>query len=63
MNGRSSIGPGELSLAIKEYNKVYELDEYNNLLDQAQCHLVNIIKMKCAIPSFKNYRDIEQFQK
>lgn len=63
MNARSSIGPGELTLALKEYNEDYNLSDYNNLLSQAQTRLLGTINSKCSIPSFKNYHDIEQFQK
>lgn len=63
MNARSSIGPGELTLALKEYNEDYKLADYRRLLDQAQSRLVGTVHCKCSIPSFKNYHDIEQFQK
>ena len=63
MNARSSIGPGQLSLAIKEYNEDYNPDQYDRLLGQVKGRLGKIVQIKCLIPSFKNYYDLEVFQK
>lgn len=37
--------------------------DYQKLLCQVQSRLVGLVNTKCSIPSFKNYHDIEQFQK
>ena len=63
MNARSSIGPGELTLAIKEYNQYYQQKQYDRLLEKVQQRLGEIIKSKCQIPDFSNYMDVELFQK
>jgi hypothetical protein len=36
MNARSSIGPGELTLAIKEYNWSCEKDKVNEFIEEAR---------------------------
>ena len=36
MNGRSSIGPGELKLAIKEYNQLSDKEECSRMMDEAR---------------------------
>ena len=36
MNGRSSIGPGELTLALKEYNDKCSREEATTMMDQAK---------------------------
>lgn len=56
MNGRSSIGPGELSLALKEYNVVCGRSEAIELMADARSRIGKLIREKCCMPEFKNHR-------
>lgn len=44
MNGRSSIGPGELSLAIKEYNAVCSRSEALQLMADARAKIGDLVR-------------------
>lgn len=48
---------------MKEYNEVYQLRDYYKLLNQVDEKIKSTISIKCSIPCFKNYHDIELFQK
>lgn len=50
MNCRSSIGPGELTLALKEYNMIFSGAEAVELMAEARDTINEIIKEKCIIP-------------
>lgn len=63
MNGRSSIGPGELTLALREYNWQCGREECEALLGEARGKVERIVRDKCMLPVFKNYKELEQFQK
>ena len=63
MNARSSIGPGELTLAIKEYNLECNEAEALNILKKSKAKVVDIIRCKCMLPVFKNVKELELFQK
>jgi len=58
MNSRSSIGPGELTLAIKEYNWSCERTKVKEFLGEAREKVLKIIGDKCSLPQFKSQRDL-----
>jgi hypothetical protein len=63
MHSRSSIGPGELTLALKEYNDGCGEEEAREMMDAAKDRVLELLRNKCSIPEFKNHRDLELFQK
>jgi hypothetical protein len=63
MNGRSSIGPGELTLALKEYNCKCDLPQAMQIVGEARGRVVAVVRQKCMLPVFKNYKELECFQK
>ena len=62
MNSRSSLGPGELTLAIKEYNQTYEDWQIKIFFSQVKNKMNSLLSRKCKIPQFKTYRELELFQ-
>lgn len=58
INARSSIGPGELKLALKEYNQRFSPAQSLMVLQQAQRRIAGLLRSKCMIPSFRNYKDL-----
>ena len=63
MNGRSSIGPGELTLALREYNWECQQHEYHSIMNEARGKVERLVHDKCMLPVFKSYKELEQFQK
>lgn len=63
MNGRSSIGPGELTLALKEYNCTCDLPRAMQIVAEASARVEAVVRQKCMLPVFKNYKELECFQK
>ena len=61
MNSRSSIGPGELKLAIKQYNEDYFESEMPLVFEAVKRKMSNLLEIKCKTPNFKNEREIEYF--
>ena len=62
MNGRSSIGPGELKLAIREFNDDTPLPKCLEMITEAKQKVLSLLSTKCMLPIFKNFREVESFQ-
>ena len=63
MNGRSSMGPGELTLALREYNLECQTDQCLQILEEAREKVVRVVRQKSMLPEFRNYKEVEQFQR
>jgi hypothetical protein len=62
MNARSSIGPGELSLALREYNCPSDGKDCSQIMLEAKEKVGKVVREKCMLPVFKNFKDLEHFQ-
>lgn len=58
MNGRSSIGPGELTLALKEYNYTSEEQQSLEVMEEAKCKVFALLRGKCVIAEFRDHREV-----
>ena len=58
MNGRSSIGPGQLTLALKEYNDKCSKEQAEGMMRDSRDKILQLVVNKCVIPEFKNHRDL-----
>ena len=58
MNGRSSIGPGELTLALKEYNWECGPERVGRVMGEARGRVLQIVARKCSLPEFRSHRDL-----
>ena len=50
VNGRSSIGPGELTLSVKEYNSQCDREGAERVLLRARERLLKLVGLKCCMP-------------
>lgn len=50
MNCRSSIGPGELTLALKEYNSIFSRGEALQLMAESRQKITELVSEKCSVP-------------
>ena len=63
MNGRSSIGPGELTLALREYNIHCAGEQCLAILEEAREKVERVVRGKSMLPVFRSYKEVEQFQR
>ncbi len=58
MNGRSSLGPGELTLALREYNLECGMEQCMEVVGEARRKVERIIHEKSMLPVFRNYKEL-----
>jgi hypothetical protein len=63
MNGRSSSGPGELTLALREYNLECQTNQCVQILEEAREKVGRVVRQKSMLPVFRSYKEVEQFQR
>lgn len=63
VNTRSTIGTGELSISIKEFNIHCNQQDVTKFFHQAHERIRSLLQNKCMLPQFKNYKDVGLFQK
>jgi hypothetical protein len=63
MNSRSSIGPGELTLALKEYNDQCSKREGEGVMLSARVKIGELLEGKCSMPEVRSHRELQVFQR
>lgn len=49
-------------MSIKEFNAVFDKEETDELFRKSYERMEKILKNKCMLPVFKNYKDVSMFQ-